>query len=1091
MTSPTILVANRGEIAIRILHAVAELGWRSIAVYAQDDSDALHVCKADQAVALQGTGPAAYLEGAQIVAIAREYGCHAIHPGYGFLSENAAFAEQVARAGLTFVGPAAETLALFGDKARARALAQQCGVPVLRGLDLAVTLEQAQAFFAGLPAGRAMVIKAVAGGGGRGMRIVQRADEIADAFARCQSEAQAAFGDGAVYVEECAPRARHIEVQIMGDGEQVVHVHERECTLQRRHQKLIEIAPSPSLREVTRDAVIAAAVKLAQAVSYRGLGTFEFLVFEQQGQEQFVFIEANPRLQVEHTVTEAVTGLDLVQLQLQLALGQTLAQLRLSQAAMPAPRGYAIQARINMETLLPDGTLKPGGGVLRAFDLPGGPGVRIDTSGYTGYQTNPRYDSLLAKVIVHSRSGEFSVALHKTLRALQECRIEGVPSNLDLLQNLLAHPALAQHQIHTRFVDENLPQLLAPVTQHRHAQLDSSQQDMSAQQEVENALRAPMQGTVVSLDVEPGQRVRKGQTLLIMEAMKMEHVIAAPQSGFVQTVLVQRGQAVFEQQALLQWLPDEEGAEDAAQEQRIDPDHIRPDLQEVIQRHAYGLDENRPVAVAKRRATGQRTARENIADLCDEGSLVEYGPLVIAAQRRRRSLQDLMENTPGDGMVAGIGRVNGELFGERSQCVVMTYDYTVLAGTQGIMNHHKKDRLFELAERWRLPLVLFSEGGGGRPGDTDGHGSSASLDCLAFYYFAKLSGLVPLVGIAAGRNFAGNAALLGCCDVVIATRNANIGMGGPAMIEGGGLGVYAPEEVGPASVQNANGVIDILVDDEVEAVRVAKKYLSYFQGNLPHWKVPEQRLLRHLVPENRLRTYDVRKVIHTLADEDSVLELRAGFAPGMITALARFEGRSVGIIANNPQHLAGAVDAVGADKASRFMQLCDAFDIPILFLCDTPGIMVGPKAEKTALVRHAARMFVTAASMTVPFFTIVLRKAYGLGAMTMAGGTLKAPLFTVSWPTGEFGAMGLEGAVKLGFRKELDAIDDPQQKEQAFQEMVNEMYERGKAVNTATFFEFDDVIDPADSRHWIMTALRTAPSPLPRAGKKRPFIDTW
>ena len=1092
MTQTTILVANRGEIAVRILQAVAELGWRSVAVYAEDDHNALHLSKADSAVALRGTGPAAYLDGAQILQVAQQHQCVAIHPGYGFLSENAGFARMAEQAGVTFVGPAADVLSLFGDKARARALAQQCEVPVLAGLDHAVTVQEAEAFFDQLPAGSALVIKAVAGGGGRGMRIVQQRDAIAEAYQRCQSEAQAAFGDGALYVEQCAPQARHIEVQIIGDGDTVVHVHERECTLQRRHQKLIEIAPSPTLTSALREQLTQAAVRMAQQVGYRGLGTFEFLVFEQDGADRFVFIEANPRLQVEHTVTEAVSGLDLVQIQLQLALGASLAELQLQQHRIPAPQGFAIQARINMETLQADGSIKPGGGCLRMFDLPGGPGVRVDSCGYTGYHTNPRYDSLLAKLIVHSRSAEFAVALTKASRALEECRIDGVPTNLALLHNLLTHPALRQHQVHTRFVDEHLATLLGGTMPNRYpADTRATIVEDNTITAVENALSAPMQGTIVSVEVVAGDTVRKGQTLLIMDAMKMEHVISAPYSGVVQTLLVRKGDAVFEQQPLLQWLPSDDDSHEETQTRQIDPDWIRPDLQEALARHAYGLDENRPAAVAKRRKTGQRTARENIADLCDDDSFVEYGALVIAAQRRRRSLQDLLENTPGDGMVAGIGRVNSASFGERSQCVMMTYDYTVLAGTQGIQNHHKKDRLFELAEKWRIPLVLFSEGGGGRPGDTDGLGSSASLDCLAFYYFAKLSGLVPLVGIASGRNFAGNAALLGCCDVVIATRNANIGMGGPAMIEGGGLGVYPPEAVGPTTVQYPNGVIDVLVDDEAQAVQVAKKYLGYFQGSLADWQAPDQRLLRHLIPENRLRVYDVRTVIHGLADCDSVLELRAGFAPGMITALARFEGRPVGIIANNPQHLAGAVDAPGADKAARFMQLCDAFDIPLLFLCDTPGIMVGPEVEKTALVRHAARMFVTAASLSVPFFTIVLRKAYGLGAMTMAGGTLKAPLFTVSWPTGEFGAMGLDGAVKLGFRKELDAITDPAAREQAYQNMVAEMYERGKAVNTATFFEFDDVIDPADSRKWIMTALRTAPAPQPRVGKKRPCIDTW
>lgn len=471
--------------------------------------------------------------------------------------------------------------------------------------------------------------------------------------------------------------------------------------------------------------------------------------------------------------------------------------------------------------------------------------------------------------------------------------------------------------------------------------------------------------------------------------------------------------------------------------------------------------------------------------------MIEYAPLVVAAQRKRRSLDDLIRKTPADGMISGIAQINGAQFpGRASQCVVMSYDYTVLAGTQGSQNHRKKDRLFEIAEHNRLPVVFFTEGGGGRPGDTDGIGV-AGLDCLAFQYFARLSGLVPLVGINSGRCFAGNAALLGCCDVVIATKSSNIGMGGPAMIEGGGLGIYTPDEVGPMSVQVANGVVDIEVEDYAEAVATAKQYLSYFQGATEASGCADQRLLRHLIPENRLRVYDVRRVIETLADTDSVLELRKGFGLGMVTSLARIDGKPIGIIANNPHHLAGAIDSDAADKASRFMQLCDAFDLPLLFLCDTPGIMVGPEVEKTALVRHAARMFVTAASLSVPFFTVVLRKGYGLGAQAMAGGSFKAPMFTVAWPTGEFGGMGLEGAVKLGYRNELAAIDDPQERKAKFDEMVERMYRHGRAVSTADHFEIDDVIDPNDTRHWISRGLAAAPEAEARTGKKRPCIDTW
>jgi acetyl-CoA carboxylase carboxyltransferase component len=594
-----------------------------------------------------------------------------------------------------------------------------------------------------------------------------------------------------------------------------------------------------------------------------------------------------------------------------------------------------------------------------------------------------------------------------------------------------------------------------------------------------------MQGTIVAVHVAAGDSVEVHQPLIVIESMKMEHVIASEHTGVVERIAVEPGATVHAGDLLIA-IVEGEAAPVASVPAAADVgvDEIRPDLAEVVDRHSLGYDEQRPDAVERRRRTGQRTTRENVDDLVDAGSFVEYGPMVIAAQRRRRELDDLIRRTPADGLVAGIGTVNGH------RTIVMSYDYTVLAGTQGLQNHRKKDRLFELAERLRLPVVFFTEGGGGRPGDTDGSGVSG-LDCMAFALWGSLSGLVPLVGVNSGRCFAGNAALLGCCDVVIATANSNIGMGGPAMIEGGGLGAYEPEDVGPMSVQVPNGVVDIAVEDEVEAVAVAKKYLSYFQGSVESWTCPEQRGLRHVIPENRLRVYDVRAVVEGLADDDSVLELRPQFGVGMVTALVRLEGRPMGLIANNPTHLAGAIDADGADKAARFMQLCDAYDLPILFLCDTPGIMVGPEAEKTALVRHVSRMFVTSGSLTVPFFTIILRKGYGLGAQTMAGGSFKSPIFTVSWPTGEFGGMGLEGAVRLGYRKELEAVDDPAQRDALFEEMVARMYEHGKALNTATYFEIDDVIDPADSRRWIITALDATPPPVPRTGKKRPNIDTW
>ena len=604
-------------------------------------------------------------------------------------------------------------------------------------------------------------------------------------------------------------------------------------------------------------------------------------------------------------------------------------------------------------------------------------------------------------------------------------------------------------------------------------------------------LVAPLQGTVVQLPVTLGGAVSVGTIVVVLESMKMEHVVRSPVSGTLTYLDVDVGGLVADGTPLAVVEAGEVVDDIAASVDEVDLDHVRPDLAELFARRALLFDVGRPDVVARRHAQGRRTARENIDDLVDDGSFTEYGGLAIAAQRRRRDVEELIVRTPADGLVGGMARVNGDRFDDQhARCAVASYDYTVLAGTQGQQNHRKKDRLFELVERLRLPVVLFAEGGGGRPGDTD-YAVITGLDTEAFALFGRLSGLVPLVGVASGRCFAGNAALLGCCDVIIATEGASIGMGGPAMIEGGGLGTYLPEEIGPLEVQVANGVVDLVAADDAGAVDLARRYLSYFQGPVAAWECADQRLLRSAVPEQRLRAYDIRSLIEVLADTGSVLELRRGFGPGMVTALARIEGRPVGILANDPTHLGGAIDADGADKAARFLQLCDAHDLPVVSLCDTPGFMVGPEAERTAQVRHVSRMFVVGASLTVPLCTIVLRKGYGLGAQAMAGGSFRAPLFLVAWPSGELGGMGLEGAVRLGFRRELEAVEDPVEREELFASMVELAYEHGKALNVATAYEIDDVIAPAESRRRVVEALRASPPPPVRTGKKRSCVDTW
>ncbi|MDA0365726.1 MAG: carbamoyl-phosphate synthase large subunit, partial [Chloroflexi bacterium] len=999
-----------------------------------------------------------------------------------------------------------------------------------------------------LGAGGAVMVKAIAGGGGRGTRAVTSGDELAASYERCRSEAQGAFGNGDLYVEEFIPRARHIEVQIVGDLHGgIAHLGERECSVQRRYQKVIEVAPAPGLPDALRTRIIDAALTLARSERYSSLGTFEFLVdvSDREAGQPFAFIEANARLQVEHTVTEAVTGVDIVQAQLRIADGATLADLGLDRPGVAEPRGYSIQARVNMETFAPDGSVLPAGGTLTAYEAPSGPGVRTDGFGYAGYETSPSFDSLLAKVIGHSPSPDFDAAIARTTRALSEFRIEGVATNIPFLQAVLRHPDFAGGGIHTRWVDEHMAELAAaaavddaprrrfvetangasangaaPESGYAGARVDSrdplalfdhdarvkAQQAQQSQRAAATAtapapalvgpsgsvgLAAKIQGTIVAIDVAVGDEVRTGQQVAVVEAMKLEHVIASDRDGIVRAVSMAVGDVVRTGYPIVFIEEAEIVGGELQQAAAVELDHIRGDLQELNDRRAYIWDENRPDAVARRRKTGQRTPRENIAQLVDEGTFKEFGSLVVAAQRSRRTVEWLRERTPADGLVAGLGSINGDLFDdEHSRAIVVHYDYTVFAGTQGNRNHYKQDRMYEMANRFGIPLVLFSEGGGGRPGDTGKEGG-VGLDTYTFTQFSKLSGRVPMVGVNSGRCFAGNTALLACCDVIIATENSTIAMGGPAMIEGGGLGIYTPEEVGPMSFQVPNGVVDILVKDEEAAVATARQYLSYFQGPIDHWEAPDQRALRHVVPENRVRMYDMRDVIHTLADKGSVLEIRKDFGVGIITAFVRIEGKPMGLIANNPHHLAGAIDSDGADKGARFLQLCDAFDLPVISLMDCPGMMVGPDVEATALVRHCARMFNTGANLSVPMFGVIVRKAYGLGVQAMCGASSMVPLFTVAWPTAEFAGMNIEGSVKLGYRDDLAAIEDPAARLEKYESMVAAAYERARAVNAAVYFGIDDVIDPADSRAWIARGLKSLPPTPVRTGKKRPYIDTW
>ncbi|GAA2074769.1 carboxyl transferase domain-containing protein [Aeromicrobium halocynthiae] len=1051
-----VLIANRGEIAVRIERAVTALDWTVQHVHVEGED------ASPESALLARAGVDGYLDVDEIVRAARESGSDVVHPGYGFLSETAELSRACLEAGLIFVGPAPEVLELFGDKASARAHAVRSGVPVLAATSTLDSPEDARELLVDSPDG--IMVKAVAGGGGRGIRVVRRLEELDEAIDRCRSEAGRAFGHSAVYAERMMTHAKHIEVQVIGDGTgAVATLGERECSIQRRHQKLIEVAPSPALSEEQRAVLEGHAERLVAPLDYRGLATVEFLVdarsLHRGPQFDHAFIEVNPRLQVEHTVTEQVTDVDLVVAQLRIAVGDSLQQIRLDR---PRTGVYAIQSRVNAERQH-RGTVSATTGTVTRVDLP--EGARVDTHVFDGLVVDRTFDPLLAKVVT-TTTGDFAEAAADAAAALEALSIDGVETNRAELLRILAHPTFAAGMATTDFVDDAMARTVETIAEHS------------------GSVSAVTAGTVVAVHVGPGDRLDPRTPIVTLEAMKMEHTVTAGHACVLESLAVGIGQTVLEGQLIADVRASEHAHTTDGEVAAVDLNHIRPDLAELRERRELTLDAARPTAVAKRHARGHLTAREQVARLTDKDSFVEYGSLPVAAQRSRRDLDDLIRSTPADGIVTGLARVDG------TEVAVLAYDYTVLAGTQGYFNHKKTDRLLHVARSRRLPVVFFTEGGGGRPGDTDTVDTiAAGLNVTTFAMFASLSGLVPTIGILTGRCFAGNAALLGCCDVVIATADSNLGMAGPAMIEGGGLGRFSPEEIGPMDIQSANGVVDVVVENDDDAIATATSYLSFFSDKSTAWTVADQRRLRHVIGENRKVVYDIREVVRLIADEDSVLELRTDFGIGAVTALVRVEGRSMGLIANDPRHLGGAIDVDAADKMARFLQLCDAHGLPVISLCDTPGFMVGPEAERAATVRHVSRLFVIGSHLSVPMITIVLRKGYGLGAQAMAAGGFAQTLATVAWPTGEIGGMGLEGAVRLGYAKELGAIEDDAARERRYTELLDAHYDTGRAINGAMKHELDEVIDPSESRTWIMATVGSMDTAVDRP--RRTFIDTW
>jgi acetyl/propionyl-CoA carboxylase alpha subunit len=1055
--TPHLLIANRAESALRIVRTARRLGWSTTLLCSQDDATSLPARLASAIAVHPATGPQAYLDHRWIVAQAQASGARWVHPGIGFLSEDAALAQAIEDAGLGWIGPSPDTLKTLGNKQAALQLANRLGIACPQASGPLPHLEAALSHWHNRSGptgqGQAMMLKAISGGGGRGIRIVRSTEDLLGAFEAAGQEAQRAFGHSGLYLEAFIERARHIEIQAIGDGQGTVQIlGSRDCSVQRRHQKLIELAPAAGLSPALMQQLKQASLSMARELALRSLATFEFLV----SGETAWFIEANPRLQIEHTLTEQLTGLDLVELQLRIAQGSTLADLNI--AHEPANRGQAIEVRINAET---GSSWIPGTGTITRLNWPGGPAVRVDSALEAGTAHNGLYDSMVAKLIVSRPDHDRAALFQDLLSAMAEVCIEGIPTNLaqmsdaaQALKNWIDTPG--QEAVDVLWF-ERWSQAAS------HLETPASESAVSAEQ-----LISPVPGRLVQWLFQPGDTVRAGQVCAIVEAMKMEHEVLAPGDAQIACHMIEPG-AIVQANQPLGLLQATKGTqyEEAASQMPATPS---PAWIELQSRQALLADCARPQAMAKRHASGLMSARESLALLLDADSLREYGGFAIAAQRSRRSLDDLVANTPADGLITGIGTINADqLKAPSAQVAVMAYDYTVLAGTQGMFNHKKSDRLLSLAQRHKLPVVIFAEGGGGRPGDVDWLGV-AGLDCTTFWHYGRLEGVVPRIAVVAGRCFAGNAALAGASDLVIATRDSSIGMGGPAMIEGGGLGVVAADAVGPSKVQSANGVIDVLCEDDREATRIARQIIGLLQDSTHQALAPASDSLDHVIPHNRLRVYEVRDVIRGLVDVDTFIELRSAYGVGVVTGLARLGGKAIGLMSNNPRHLGGALDADACDKLHDFMQLMHKWHLPVISLCDTPGFMVGPQSEAQGMVRKASRLFNLAGQLDSGLLVVVLRKGYGLGAQAMAGGSFAAPSNIVAWPQAEFGAMGLEGAVRLGYRKELEACP-ADEREARFQSLLAAAYEKGKALNMASYLEIDHVINPGDTRAWLIAQL--------------------
>ena len=1138
-----VLISNRGEIAIRIAKAAAALGMESVGVYAPVDALSLHTRSATVAKEIRnGAAPAenpvaAYLDAEAQVAIAQETGCDCVHPGYGFLAENAPFAERCAAAGIAFVGPSPTVLALFGDKVRARALAQSLDIPVVPGSDGPVaSAEEAGAAASRL--GYPVMLKAAAGGGGRGMRLVETAAAMAEAFARCQSEAQAAFGDGALFVEKQVRRPRHIEVQILADRlGNVVHLHERDCSVQLRHQKVLETAPAPGLDDALRQRILEDAIKLAQAARYVNAGTVEFLVEPES--DSHYFIECNPRIQVEHTVTEQVTGVDLVEAQFRIAAGASLESLGLGdQGAVGAPRGFAVQARV----------VARGAGSLSAYKEPSGAGVRVDACGYVGYAPPPQFDPLLAKVVCSSNSAaSFASAVDRAARAIDEFHIGGVATNLGQLRAILGHPTVRAGDARTSLLAEEPALLAAPTASEGNGALallrqqatvmgvtarGSGAADPAAEanstalalhvEPGQEAVACPMAGAVLEVHAQDGDQVRAGDTLLVVSAMKMESQVTAPCDGVVAaTQALSPGDSVEAGQVFAAIAP----AEGAERPKASADESWAPLLDDVATMQRLALERLAPGSqdpgVVRQRSRGKLTCRERIDALLDEGTFREVGSIAGFA-----SYDDdgaITAFTPAN-HVGGWGKIEGR------SAIVCADDFTSRGGHADGAIGAKSGYLDRLALELRIPSIRLldgSSGGGsvaamvpaqkaqgeskakessgaikaGRPRVAGGGGSFLPGHLGSAMYAEQLA-TVPVVNMLLGSvvGIGAAKAVLGHFSVMVRDI-AQLFVAGPPVVQHAMGYDITKEDLGGWHIHCRNGSVDNLAQSEEEAAQLTRRFLSYLPGSVfeappvlpPRADDPPQRRdeeLFSLIPRKRTTTFDMRKAIRLLADKDSFFEVGPLWATDQITGFARFNGHPLGVIASNSQHAnGGALTADGCRKLTRHLDLCDLFHLPVLNLVDNPGFAVGLEHEITGTIRRGGEWMVAFSQVTVPIFTVVMRRSFGVAGNNYAT-PRSQPSVRVAWPAADVGGIPPEGGIEAAYKRQLAEAEDPR----ALRDELMARIESARGpVGPLSKFQMEELIDPRDTRRliceWLETAWRLVTQParlMPRALQFRP-----